>query len=436
MYRKIILSLLLLMLPACSIKSSQQISTDLWKTWEQMDELVQRDYPEQPPVILVHGWNGGEFTWPAPDTLKALEDKLERDIYLFTYRTGIIANRYPPLEVLEEKLDRFLVKYPKVDVIAHSMGGVLLRQYLSHHPDNPVHRIVFLSTPHFGTNAARFLTGLASLSAEGNIQASEIRPGSDFLWQLNELKGAELEGMDVLNVYVGEVSLLETDFVVDEASAYLPWGATNVHVKGDHHTLASRLASFDFIVDFIRDGSMPAPAVTPKRRDIWLRFVKQPGEGPESFTQASVQRLNAKHVLTKEGVSTCCEGRTGLYPTGGNVAVIEDLHPDETIVYRSRQAGWSAELKSNDLMASELPVQLKTVYMSGESPVASDSLPKTDNAVPPQVKRTDEGGGAQNSSNEGPVSQSETAVSPATPAGDTKDKLNTAPAEPQSVGTP
>lgn len=41
---------------------------------------------------------------PVPERLIALEQKLQRDIFLFTYRTGIFAHRYPPLEVLEEQL--------------------------------------------------------------------------------------------------------------------------------------------------------------------------------------------------------------------------------------------------------------------------------------------------------------------------------------------
>ncbi|MDX8407614.1 MAG: alpha/beta fold hydrolase [Mariprofundaceae bacterium] len=363
----LMLCLSLSLLSACSVKTSEQLSMDLWKTWEGMDELVQQDYPEQPPVVLIHGWNGGEFTWPAPDRLKELEDQLQRDIYLFNYRTGIVANRYPPLEVLEEKLDRFLFKYPVVDVVAHSMGGLLLRQYLSHHPDNPVRRAVFLSTPHFGTNAARFLTGLASLSAEGNIQASEIRPGSDFLWQLNDLEGSELMGIQTLNVYVGKASLLESDFIVDASSAYLPW-ANNVQVKGDHHTLAKRLPSFDFIVDFLNNGSLPDLAPVPERRDVWLHFVRHVGDTPEPFTPSSLKRLDARGVNRPAGIATCCDVRAGLYPMGGNVAVIEDLQPDERIEYRSRQAGKLIVLRANDLRRSSVPVQLKTVVLEpGES---------------------------------------------------------------------
>ncbi len=377
----LMLCLSLLLFSACSFKTSEQLSMDLWKTWEGMDELVQQDYPEHPPVVLIHGWNGGEFTWPAPERLRKLEDKLQRDIYLFTYRTGIVANRYPPLEVLEEKLDRFLFQYPVVDVVAHSMGGLLLRQYLSHHPENPVRRAVFLSTPHFGTNAARFLTSLASLSAEGNIQASEIRPGSDFLWQLNDLEGSELMGIQTLNIYVGTESLLESDFIVDASSAYLPW-ANNVQVKGDHHTLAKRLPSFEFIVDFLNDGSLPDLASMPERRDVWLQFVRHVGDTAEPFSESSLKRMDARGVNRPAAISICCAVRSGLYPMGGNVAVLEDLQPDEHIQYRSRQVGKVIDLLANDLLRSKVPVQLKTVVLEPDELADSEKGEKQEALSP------------------------------------------------------
>ncbi len=352
------------LLAGCSARTSEQIYTDLWKTWEAMDELLQEDYPGEPPIILVHGWNGGEFTWPSPGQLQALEDRLHRDIYLFTYRTGIVANRYPPLELLEEKLDRFLSAYPTVDIVAHSMGGLLLRQYLSHHPENPVRRVVFLSTPHFGTNAAQILSGLASISAEGNIQASEIRPGSDFLWQLNNLEGAELEGIEVLNVYVGEESLFDSDFVVGASSAWIPWGH-NVRVTGDHHT-GKRLPEFDFVLSFLQDGTLPKDSPAPKRRDLWLHFIPKAGDLPESFSASALKRIGPKGVPVKAGLSFCCEERSGLYPMGGRVAVVEDLQAGERIIYYSRATGVRIELKAEDYLQSPYPVQLKEIILQPE----------------------------------------------------------------------
>jgi pimeloyl-ACP methyl ester carboxylesterase len=388
MYKGMVLCLMVVLLSACSTKSGQQFSSNLWKTWESMDELVQPDYPDAPPVVLIHGWNGGEFTWPAPDDLRELENNLQRDIYFFTYRTSYLANRYPPLEIMEEELDRFLFKYPAVDVVAHSMGGLLLRQYLSHHPDHPVKRAVFLSTPHFGTNAAKVLTGLANISitSEGNIQAQEIQPGSDFLWQLNDLKGAELNGVEALNVYVGVSGWTDGDLVVEPSSAYLPW-THNITVQGDHHTLARRFPKFDFIVNFLRDGTLPAAeADVPVRRDAWLRFVKKDGDDPMQLSETSVRRINAKGYVDRKGYSICCEDRAGLFPSGiNNTVVAEDVQAGELYEFLPSDGGNRVQVNMDATRQSGQPVQLLSIVTHPHEAlqtVTPGSSPQSEPVVP------------------------------------------------------
>jgi len=351
--------LLVLSTSGCSLKKSTEIYSHLWQTWEAMDALVQPDYPDAPPIVLIHGWNGGEFTWPDPKSLARLEQSLRRDVYLFTYRTGIVANRYPPIEILEEKLDRFLGRYPQVDVVAHSMGGLLLRQYLSHHADNPVRRIVFLSTPHFGTHAARLLAGLGELQAEGNIQAQEIQPGSDFLWLLNAGEGIELRGHAVLNVFSAEHRWFGGDFVVDPASAWLPWGV-NIAVGGDHH-LGRRLLELPRVMAFLRDGSLPKrQAAMPTEHKAWLRFVAGPTREALAFTDSHVRHIGPRGQ-TRDAFSVCCNSRSGLYPLGGSTLVLDRIEPDDVFVFHPRRADLPREIRITgaELISRDRPVVLR-----------------------------------------------------------------------------
>ncbi len=318
---------MLILLQSCGIKTGKEVALDLWQDWEQMDDLLQDDFPDAPPIILIHGWNGGEFTWPSPARLKNLEQQLGRDIFFFNYRTGIVANRYPPFEVLEEQLDQFLLSYKQVDIVAHSMGGLLVRQYLSHHAENPVRRLVFLSTPHFGSHASQLLIGLASISAVGNVQAAEIQPGSDFLWQLNIQQGAELEGIEVLNAYVDSGSWLKTDYVVNPSYAYLPW-SHNVTLEGTHHTVASRLPEFAIIMSFLSDGRLPDQASMPKRHNVWLRYQRSSGELLQ-VSDARFHRLNDKGAPVTANFTICCKQRSSLHPFGGNTVIIEDVQDEE-----------------------------------------------------------------------------------------------------------
>jgi uncharacterized protein (TIGR03437 family) len=90
----------------------------------------------------------------------------------------------------------------QVDVVAHSMGGLVLRCYLSgkqnaggvfQPPATPhVRKAVFLATPHFGT-------GIASLFGISN-QVKELSSGSAFLFDLNTWNQGtdDLRGVDAV----------------------------------------------------------------------------------------------------------------------------------------------------------------------------------------------------------------------------------------------
>jgi len=349
-------ALLILLLSSCTVKTDQEIIQDLWSAWEKSEVLSQDDFPDAVPLLLVHGWNGGEFTWPVPERLIALEQKLQRDVILFTYRTGILANRYPPIEVLEEQLDRYLAPYAQVDIVAHSMGGLLVRQYLSHHTDHPVRRIVFLATPHFGTNIAQVLVSLGSMGAEGNIQATEIKPGSDFLWQLNSLSGSELDGTEVLNAYAAEESILETDLVVSASSAHLPW-AHNAVLKGDHHALAKRFDESSEVTEFLTSGLLPPVQPSPERRDVWLRF--RTNYGLANLSDSNFKSYSARG-LPNRNFSLCCKRRSGLHSKAGYFTVIiEDLKPDNYYAFMPYDGKEPFLINSNELMRSEQSVSMR-----------------------------------------------------------------------------
>jgi len=340
-------------------KSSVQATGEVWKQWQAIDDLVQADYPDAPPVILVHGWNGSEFTWSDVKTLRRFEAHMHRDIYFFTYRTGLVAGRFPPIEVLEEKLERFLLPFKQVDVIAHSMGGLIVRQYLTHHHENPIRRLVFLSVPHFGTDAANLLESVASVNPEGNLQADEMQPGSDFLWQLNLQEGQELEGVEVLNAYVDGDSLLNRDLVVSSQSSWLPWAANVSVAEGDHHSLAAGLMNYDFLLNFLSFGTLPALAAMPKQRDLWLRVRNEHGDALK-ITANTLRRLNAKLQPNQHGISVCCQRPSALYESMRESLLVEDIQPEDVLWFTQRDGREPLVVKRTGVMeAYKQPVTLR-----------------------------------------------------------------------------
>jgi len=359
-FMKIAILLCLSLLMVGCAKTSMQATDELWKTWQAIDELVQQDYPDAPPVLLVHGWNGSEFTWPDVKMLAKFEKHMQRDIYFFTYRTGIVSGDFPPLEVLEEQLGYYLANFKQVDVIAHSMGGLVVRQYLSHHTESPIRRVVFLSTPHFGTGAAALLEALASVRAEGNLQADEIQPGSDFLWQLNLQEGQELADIETLNAYTTD------DLVVNKISAWLPWAA-NVEVMGAHHDLPSNLMDYDFILSFLASGAYPPLAVKPSRRDIWLRIRNQAGEALP-VTSAMLRRMDVRLRAHQYGVSVCCNRPSALYESSRQSLIVEDVTADDVLWFTRRNGRKPVSIKeAGEMEAADMPVMLREITVD-ESP--------------------------------------------------------------------
>jgi len=356
--------ILICLLSASCAKTSVQATDELWKEWEAINDLLQVDYPDVPPIILVHGWNGSEFTWPDVESLHRFEDHMHRDIFFFTYRTGLVGGRFPPIEVLEEELERYLLSFKQVDVIAHSMGGLIVRQYLTHHSEHPIRRLAFLSTPHFGTNAASFLESIASVSSEGNLQADEMQVGSDFLWQLNLQEGEELQGVEVLNAYVDGDSVLDRDLVVSSASAWLPWAANVSIATGDHHALASGLMKYDFILNFLSFGTLPALAAMPKQRDLWLRVRGGSGERVP-LTVNTLRRLKAKLQPNQRGISVCCMRPSALHESMRQSLLVEDLQPEDVLRLTQRDGRMPVYVKKAGSMEKYTqPVTLQEILLN------------------------------------------------------------------------
>jgi triacylglycerol esterase/lipase EstA (alpha/beta hydrolase family) len=79
---------------------------------------------------------------------------------------------------------------PKIDVVAHSMGGLAVRAYLRGVGSNTVRRVAFLGTPHRGTYSAYLAFG------DGR---EEMIPGSEFLTSLNAEPSVP-EGVEAMTI--------------------------------------------------------------------------------------------------------------------------------------------------------------------------------------------------------------------------------------------
>lgn len=128
------------------------------------------------PVLLVPGWGDGPGNLE-PLRRRFLEAGWSPDrVEVVDFEDPVGSNRAHAREIaaaVVEVLRR--TGADRVDVVAHSMGGLGLRYHLLG-GDSRVRRVVFLGTPHRGTVTAFLAWG------EGG---REMEPGSDFLLHLN-----------------------------------------------------------------------------------------------------------------------------------------------------------------------------------------------------------------------------------------------------------
>jgi uncharacterized protein (TIGR03437 family) len=122
---------------------------------------------------------------------------------------GTTGSARPDIEQLAQAFGDFLntLGAPEVDVVAHSMGGLIVRAWLAgKQPGGTfsppavvrIRKAVFIATPHAGALAIAGIFG----ANDNDSQAVEMFAGSSFLWDLmtwNQRKD-DLRGIDALSI--------------------------------------------------------------------------------------------------------------------------------------------------------------------------------------------------------------------------------------------
>ncbi|HET9948909.1 MAG TPA: alpha/beta fold hydrolase [Longimicrobiales bacterium] len=194
------------------------------------------------PVVLVPGW------FDTARDLASLRIRLlaagRDEVYALTFDDPTGGNRRHAAEI-DSAVAEVLAETgaSRVDVVAHSMGGLAVRWYLRTHPDAPVRRAVFLASPHRGTLSAHLAWGDGS---------DEMLPGSPFLDTLNS--GAALpEGLTAMTIRTP----IDTHVVPGE-SATLPGVEDHEVCCPTHQGLLRDEEVFRLVLDFLeRPGAPP-----------------------------------------------------------------------------------------------------------------------------------------------------------------------------------
>ena len=169
------------------------------------------------PVIFLNGYQascaGSSFSSTFGNADQVLQAEHITSVFFDNCTVTSPTSGRPAIEALGAAFETFLrgLRYTdgtavtEVDVIAHSMGGLIVRSYLAGKADatpaaytppanTGIRKAVFLATPHFGTALAGQL---------GNdVQTQEMTLGSQFLFDLNTWNEGldDLRGVDALAI--------------------------------------------------------------------------------------------------------------------------------------------------------------------------------------------------------------------------------------------
>ncbi len=167
----------------------------------------------KPPVVFLNGYQQGcTGDSSFASTFGTADQVLQANGEVSLFFDNCSVKGSPGIEDLGVAFGKFLAQLKfengqavtSVDVVAHSLGGLILRSYLSGKqpgsatylpPANPgIRKVVFLATPHFGTE-------IASLFG-GDAQTRELSSGSTFLFDLNTWNQGtdDLRGVDAIAV--------------------------------------------------------------------------------------------------------------------------------------------------------------------------------------------------------------------------------------------
>ncbi|MHC1784583.1 MAG: hypothetical protein AB9891_17820 [Anaerolineaceae bacterium] len=188
----------------------------------------------RPPVQMVHGYLGSEGTW---DTFARFLKEQRIDAVKGTYNPDTAESTIHKMAgILGEDIDRLLktyrdkaIKITRVDVVTHSMGGLITRQYISSNPGEGIRKLIMLAAPNHGVDdwhrATRFLASIAFLGKHF-IAGHQLNADNMFFTEINAFEN-EMMHLDPEVEYaniIGRASCgfkCPDDAVVPIASAHL-----------------------------------------------------------------------------------------------------------------------------------------------------------------------------------------------------------------------
>jgi triacylglycerol lipase len=171
------------------------------------------------PILLVHGFFSSKGMWIR--FRQRLVKAGMGPVYTMDLKHvfGHVKDMVPSLHERIEQIARETGK-DKIILIAHSMGGLVSRQYLQVHGGDRIAQLITLGSPHHGTRIAKIALFTCT---------RDMRRKSGFLDALAAKEAASPPAVPTTSIYT-----MNDDLVYPPETSELPW-AENIAVHGVGH---------------------------------------------------------------------------------------------------------------------------------------------------------------------------------------------------------
>ncbi|MDD4614841.1 MAG: alpha/beta fold hydrolase [Caldisericia bacterium] len=209
----------------------------------------------RPPVMLVHGFTGDQTTWAMlAEQLRAQHYDTHIGSY-YALDHSIQAQARELRGNIQFKKDQYAqqhIRLSRVDIIAHSMGGLLSRFYTNNasYYQNDVRKLLMVGTPNHGCSWTDLQIGRVQsyLRDKHKIAAQQLYSQNPFIQNLNsgESQGSHLvPAIEYGNIfsYSALPGFFSGDVVVSAASAHLNGVETYRLIDHTHSSTFSSVAT-------------------------------------------------------------------------------------------------------------------------------------------------------------------------------------------------
>ncbi|TXD98285.1 alpha/beta hydrolase [Psychrobacter frigidicola] len=189
-----------------------------------MSQTLSQTLAQKNRVILIHGLH------QAPFNMRSLAKRLQTEGFDNTYQYGYRSMR-DGIKTNSARLNTWLEQHHHpdlpIDLVGHSLGGLIIRDFVDEYPQWQIGRCVTLGTPHLGSICA------------------------DYIWRITPA----IVGQSYLNALDGTVAPLPEHITLGVVAGDKPYGLGQLFLQ--HHNRKLRKENSPLLDDYLaHDGTV------------------------------------------------------------------------------------------------------------------------------------------------------------------------------------